>query len=194
MGDINMKVKVGVSVHHVHLTKEAFEKLFPGIEIDKRNNLHQLGEFATNHVVDIKSEDHRIIKNVRVLGPFRSYNQVEISKTESVFLKLDPPVRNSGNIENSPGIKLISEYGELDLPEGVIIAERHIHLNTLDVEKLGYTNQQKVQVKVDTIKGGVMDAFIKISDNGYFEMHIDTDDANAFFLTNDDEVEIIDEY
>lgn len=185
-----MKVNVGVSAHHVHITKETYEKLFD-TKINNIRNLNQIGEFVSDKQVTLKSEKGTI-ERVRVLGPFRDYNQVEISKTESHLLGINPPVRASGDIEGSPGITLVTEKGEVTIDKGVIIAKRHIHLNKNDTK--GFQDKQKLYIKINTIKPGIIEVQTKIANSGYFELHLDTDDANAFFLNNGDEVEIIEKF
>lgn len=182
-----MKVKVGLSAHHVHLTKETYDKLFDD-EINKIKDLKQVGEFASDKQVTLKTEKGTI-ERVRVLGPFRDYDQVEISKTESYVLGLNPPVRASGDIEGSPGVTLVTNKGEVTLEKGVVIAERHLHLNVSDTK--GFKDKQKLLIKIDTEKAGIIEVVTKITDKGHFELHLDTDDANAFLLNNNDEVEII---
>ena len=193
---IRMKIPVGVSARHIHLTKESFIKLFGDIEIEKRNDLTQPGEFATTHTVTIKTEKSEIA-NVRFLGPLRKYNQVEISKTDAVKLGLNPPVRRSGDVEETPGITLIGPNGELVLEKGVIIAERHIHMTREMAENFGIKDKYPVAVTINGTKGMYKDklserviAFVKVMDTAYLEMHIDTDDANAFLLNSKDEVDV----
>lgn len=187
-----MKVTVGVSAHHVHLNKKDLETLF-GHELTFMRSLNQIGQFASMELVTLKTEKGEI-KNVRVLGPIRDYTQVEISKTDSFKLGLNPPVRSSGDLNDSEKITIIGEKGSIDLEQGVIIADRHIHMTKEESLKYGFKNNQKVKIKVDTIKGGILDNVrIRVADNSYYEMHLDTDDANAFMLKNGDEVTIIED-
>jgi len=186
---MNIKIPVGISNRHVHLTKEVYEKLFDE-EVTLKNNLNQPGEFASNQTVCIKS-DKGIIANVRVLGPFRNYNQVEISQTDAYKLGLNPPVRTSGDLENSETITLINNDKSVTLENACIIANRHIHISSSKAKELGVENNQLVQVKINGEKSGIVDVYIKTTENGYLEMHIDRDDANAFLLNNMDEVEIL---
>lgn len=181
-------IKVGISNRHVHLTKEMYDLLFDE-EITKRNDLNQIGEFASNQVITIRNGDKEI-KNVRILGPFRNYTQIEVSKRDARLLGLNPPVRKSGELENTPKVLLVSNKASVET-NGVIISERHIHMNKNDAKKFGVEDGQLVQIKVNGDKSGIMDTFVKISDNGCYELHIDTDDANAFLLENDDEVTLI---
>lgn len=182
------EINVRVSNRHVHLTKEVYEKLFD-TPITKRNDLNQIGEFASNETVTIKNGD-KIIPNVRVLGPFRTYNQVEISKKDARSLGLNPPVRRSGDLLDSLTITLETPKASVEI-KGLIIANRHIHINTKDADKYGVKDKQKVKVMIPGDKSGIVDAEVKISDNGYYEMHIDTDDANAFLIEDNDKVTMI---
>lgn len=183
-------IKVGISNHHVHLTKETYEKLFAE-ELTVRNKLHQIGEFASNQTVDIKCGEYEL-KNLRVIGPFRSYNQVEISASDARKLKVKPPVRKSGNVKGSVPVTIIGPKGSVDLEEGIIIANRHVHFNPEDAQKYNIVDDEKLYIKIKGEKSGIIEAMAKVSDNGYLELHIDTDDAFAFMLNNDDEVEVSD--
>lgn len=186
-----MKVKIGVSARHVHLTEEHCHVLFGTQTMEKIKDLSQPGEFASNLKVTIKTDKDQI-QNVRVLGPLRKYTQVEISKTDAFKLGINPPVRESGNIEGSTPIIIMGPEGSLDLKEGCIIATRHIHLTRLDVIKYNLEGITKVSVKLFGPKGGIIDnVSLKVSDNYSFEMHLDTDDANAHLINQGDEAEII---
>ncbi len=177
-----MEVTIGVSNRHVHLTKETYIKLFGNEDIEKVRDLNQPGQFASNSFVDIKNGE-KIIKHVRILGPFRDYNQVEISKTDSYTLKLDPPVRASGDIKGSSPITIVGPNGEITLSEGCIIAERHIHMLPKQAEMYGFEDKQTVSVILNGEKGGIINnVHIKVADESYFEMHLDTDDANAHMI------------
>lgn len=186
-----MKIKVGVSNRHVHLTKEVKDILFGDVyELTKKNDLSQKGEYACNETVTLKTEKS-IIENVKIIGPIRNYTQVEITKTDSYKLGIKPPVRMSGDLDNSENITLIGPKGEYYLESGTIIAERHIHMSTLEAEKYNYSNNDKVNIKIDGDKPGILsNVIIKTNDNYSLELHLDTDDANAFLLSNGDEVEM----
>lgn len=127
-------VKVGVSNHHVHLTKEVFIELFNKENLTIKKPLHQLGEFAANETVDIRYKTN-IIRNLRIVGPFRSYNQVEISASDARKLEINPPVRQSGDLAGSFPVTIIGPEKEITLKEGIIIANRHVHFNTKDAQK-----------------------------------------------------------
>lgn len=185
-----MKITVGVSNRHVHLTKEDFFTLFGNYDMEKLKDLVQVGEFASTSKLTIKTEKSEI-DNVRVLGPFRGYTQVEISKTDAYKLGLNPPVRNSGDLEGASEITIVGPNGEVT-KKCCIIATRHIHINKEDREKLGLTNKEYVSVRVGSEKAAVLEnVFIKESPNGVLEFHIDTDDANANLVKSGEIAEVI---
>lgn len=182
-----MKITVGVSNRHVHLTKELYDKLFPNKVIEKRNDLHQVGEFASTDTVDLIYND-KIIEHVRVLGPHRSDVQVELLGSDLKYLGLDAPVRRSGILDNTPGITIKSENSEVTIDHGVIRAERHVHVPTSREDELGLHERDEVIIDTGKYK---FDAIVKVSDNGYYELHIDKDEASEYELDNGDEVELI---
>ncbi len=183
------KVKVGISNRHVHLTENIYNQLFQN-PLSKKKDLSQIGDFVANEMVLLKTEKGSI-ENVRIVGPFRKYNQVELSKSDSRKLGLNPPVRKSGDLDNSETITIIGKKGEVVLKNVCILSERHIHMSPLDAKIWNVKNEQKVQVRVTGEKSGIMDAYIKVSENGVLAFHIDTDDANAFLLNQNDEVEVL---
>lgn len=189
MGDA-MKVKIGVSARHVHLTKEDFEYLFGMSELTKYRDLTQKGEFAANEKVTIKTNKGEF-NNVRILGPFRSYTQVEISKTDAYVLGINPPIRSSGDLSNSETIT-ICNGDKMITKECCIIANRHLHVNNSDLIKYNLKDKECVKIKIGGIKGAVLDnVYIKSSDNYVLECHLDLDDANANLINNGDEGEIV---
>ncbi len=186
-----MDVTIGISNRHIHLTENTFKMLFgKDASLTKRNDLNQPGEFASNEVLNIKTLKGTI-ENVRVLGPFRDYNQVEITKTDAYKLGINPPVRKSGNLKGSESVVVVGPRGEMILNESTIIAERHIHMTKEYASMNNFIDGSLVNVIIDTVKPGTILAHIKVSDKAYLEMHLDTDDANAFLLKNGDSVEII---
>lgn len=187
---MELKTTVGVSNHHVHLSEKDFETLFGDASLTKRRDINQIGQFAANEVVCLKTEKNKI-ENVRIIGPLRGYTQVEISKTDAYFLGLNPPIRKSGDIKGSESITIIGPKGQITIEEGCIIANRHVHFTNEMANEYNLVEDQKIVVKINTEKSGTMEAFAKISDDAFFELHLDTDDANAFLLKNNDEVDII---
>ena len=139
----------------------------------------------------IKTEKSEIEK-VRVLGPLRSYTQVEISKTDAYKLGINPPVRDSGDLKGSSPSTIIGPKGTLELEEGCIIATRHIHILPSQVSMYDLEGKDMVSVKIDGEKGGILsNVHLKISDEAFFELHLDTDDANAHLIKNGDIGEIL---
>lgn len=186
-----MKVSIGVSNRHVHLTLEHAKILFgDGFILEKRNDLKQPNQYASTSVVTIKT-NKSIIENVRVLGPFRDYTQVELSKTDAYKLGLNPPVRNSGDLNGADLITIIGPCGEIET-NCCIIATRHIHILPEQLELYNLKDKQIVNVKLYGEKGGIINnVHIKCSDEAYFELHLDTDDANAHLVKDGDIGEII---
>lgn len=186
-----MKIKVGVSNRHVHLDKTCFEYLFGNQEFYAIKELSQKGEFMSNLTVNLMTVKGKI-ENVRVVGPLREKTQIEISKTDSYKLGLNPPVRMSGNLENSESLYICYNDKKVKIENAVIIANRHIHCNNDEAREYGLYEGKILKVKVEGIRGGVLDnVIVKIKDNYNLELHIDTDEANAFLLNNGDEVEVI---
>ena len=177
-----MKVKVAVSNHHIHLTKKVYKELFGDEGITIKRYLNQIGQFAANQTVTLEHNDKQI-EHVRIVGPFRDYNQVELLKTDLDYLGIDEMVRKSGDIKGTPGITIINGNNKVIIDEGVIRAERHIHVNTND--KFGLNDNEEV------IVNNKFNAFIKVSDNGYYELHIDKDEALEYNLNTGDEVEFV---
>lgn len=178
--------KIAVSNRHCHLTQEVYDTLFAE-PLSIKRPLNQVGEFAAFQTVTLKTEKAEI-PNVRVIGPIRKYTQVEISRSDAILLGLNPPVRQSGDLEDSETITIIGPKGEVTLSDVCIQAERHVHMNQTKADELGLKHEDMVHIIVDNDKGGVMDAFVKVSDNGFYEVHIDKDDANCFLLQTGDEV------
>jgi len=187
-----MKISVGVSARHIHLTEETYKKLCGDKKIVKVRDINQPGMYVSDDAFTIKGPKGEI-PNVKLLGPLRSYNQVEVSLTDAYKLGLKPPVRTSGDVIGSSPITIIGPNGSVDLEYGLIIADRHIHLTNEMKKFYGLEGKDKVSVRIPGIKGGVMNNVdLKVSDEAYFEMHIDLDDANAFMLNQGDIVDIID--
>ncbi|MED3575675.1 phosphate propanoyltransferase [Cytobacillus praedii] len=185
-------VPVSISARHLHLQQEHVELLFgKGYELTKYKEISQPGQYACNEKVTLKGPKGTI-ENVRVLGPLRKHTQVEISRTDARKIGVTPPVRNSGNIAGSAGITLIGPIGSISLQEGCIIADRHIHMTPKDADEFAVSDKQRVSVLIEGAKGGVMgQVTIRVNDRYALDMHIDTDDANAFDLKGNEWLKII---
>ena len=175
------KILVETSARHIHLTKEAVEVLYgAGAELTVKKMLSQPGQFATgNDKITLVGPKGSLA--VSVLGPTRPANQVELSFSDARALGLaGVPVRESGDVANTPGVKLVGPCGELEIDSGVIIAKRHIHMTPADAEVFGVADKEIVSVKLDTARPLVYgDVVVRVSDKFALAMHIDTDEANA---------------
>lgn len=179
-----MKVSIKISARHVHLTEDAIDTLF-GHPLTVRNYLNQKGQYASGETVTIKTEKGSF-EGVRVVGPERRYNQVEISKGDARKLGINPPVRKSGDLSGASLITIETEKGCVT-GNFAIIAERHVHFNTSDAEKLEIKDGDVLNLSLGKEKKGIIEVKAKVSDDGYFEVHLDTDDANAFLLDSEEE-------
>jgi putative phosphotransacetylase len=129
---------------------------------------------------------------VRIIGPVRDYTQVEISKTDAYKLGLNPPIRGSGDLEGSSPITICYKDKELKKDSNCIIPNRHLHMSNRDLFKLGFENNELIQIKIKGEKGGILDnVYIKAKDNYALELHLDTDDANAHLVSTGDICEVI---
>lgn len=186
------QIPIGVSNRHIHVTKEVLEKLFgEGHELTVAKELSQPGEFAAEETVTIKTEKGEIAK-VRILGPVRNFTQVEISKTDARKLGIDAPIRSSGNIEGTPGITVIGPKSTVQIEQGVIVAERHIHMTTENAQQFGVQDGQYVSVKVNGERALTFhQVLIRVKDTYALDMHIDTDEANGGNIKTGDLGELI---
>ena len=190
-------VPVGISAHHIHLSKEDFQALFPELEdLTFFKALSQPGQYAAVEKLDVVSLDPKgkTISGVRILGPLRSASQVELLRSECTKCKIDGPVRSSGDTAGSGAVKLVNPLNgkEVVLNEGVIVADRHIHFSTEDALEFGVVDKQVVSVKVLGRKGGVMNEVLcRVSPKFALDFHIDVDDACAFDLKQGELVEVI---
>ena len=186
-----MKVLVGVSQRHAHLTKDDVRVLFgDNYELSKRNDLYQPGQYACEETVTIKGPKSEMA-NVRVLGPARDKTQVEVSKGDTIKLGINAPIRDSGDLDDAAEITIIGPNGSLT-KKAAIIATRHIHLSTEEANKLTLTSHDTVTIIVGGEKPGILNnVHVRIDDNFKMQVHLDIDDANAFLINNDDEVDVI---
>ena len=181
-----MEVPVGVSKRHVHLNKETCTQLFGNDELPIRNELTQPGQYASTLTVDIEWNG-KILEHVRIVGPIRDYNQIELSDEECRYLEVDPPARQSGDLDGSLPIILIGPKGKVNVSSGLIRAERHIHMTVETAKELNLENKEPVEVYYN--KEYKFKAIIKITDPAYNELHIDTEEEKIFNLHQNDIVE-----
>lgn len=181
------EVVINVSARHVHLSQEHLEVLFgKGYKLTPLRELMQPGEFAAKETVIVVGPKG-IIQNVRVLGPVRKKTQVEISKTDGYTLGIDPPVRDSGNHEGTPGCVLVGPMGGVRIERGVIAAMRHIHIPDWFAAENGIQDRSFLKVLVEGERKIIFDKVLaRVSPNFVLEMHVDTDEANASGIKSGD--------
>ena len=181
-----MKVIVGVSNRHIHLCKEDADILFgKDYTFTKKKDLLQPGEYACEEVVKVSTDKHEF-PYVRVLGPLRSYTQVEVSKSDADLLGINPPIRDSGDLEGSESVYLEGPNGKIFKKNCCIRANRHIHCNSND--NIGHNNSDIINVYGNDIL--IDDVHIKMSDKYVLEFHIDKDDALEFGLNTGDYIDL----
>ena len=171
-------IELEASGRHVHVTKEQAKLLF-GHELTEKRPLSQPGQFLANERLTVKGPKGEF-QNVAVLGPERKEGQVEISLTDGRVLGIEPPIRLSGDIENTPPISLLGPKGRVDLPRGLIAARRHIHLTPADGEKFHVTDGQVVKLQTFTRRPCIFDdVVVRIHKDFAAAVHLDYDEANA---------------
>ncbi len=187
------KIVTGVSVRHIHLCREHIDILFgKGYILNILRELYNPG-YACKETLTIVGPKLTAIQNVRVLGPPRSKTQVELAKTDCIILGIDAPVRESGNVAGSGSCVLVGPKGAVYLEEGVIRANRHLHMSTADAEFYGIKDNQLVDIRVPGPKGLTFNNVqVRVAPDFKTEFHVDTDDGNAADLVNGSIVEIVD--
>ncbi|WP_299722620.1 phosphate propanoyltransferase [Megasphaera sp.] len=187
----NFRIPIGVSNRHVHVSRADLDRLYgKDYALTHKSELGQPGQFAANETVTLQGPKGTF-EHVRILGPVRSQSQVEISKTDSFRLGVKAPITLSGHLQGTPGITLIGPRGTVDLPCGVIIAKRHIHMTPAQAAARHLKDGQIVDVETFGERRGILgDVIIRVSDTAGLEMHIDVDEANACSLSNHDYVMI----
>jgi putative phosphotransacetylase len=181
------KVPVGISNRHLHVTQGDLETLFgKGYELTQKKPLSQPGQFASEETVTLIGPKSAI-KNVRILGPVRPQTQVEISRTDSFTLGITPQVRDSGSISGTPGIIIEGPKGRVELKEGVIIAQRHLHLHTDEAKELNLNDKDIIAVEFEGERGVIFkNVLVRVSPKFAKDLHLDLDEANASSLSNGD--------
>jgi len=185
---IKMKAVIGISKRHLHITEETFKNIFGDVELEVRNYIGQPGQFASTSKVNLKWND-KLIEGVRIVGPFRNSNQIEIAASDAEELGLEPPRKMSGDLEGSLPIILVGPKGEEKLEKGLILAESHVHLTNekakeLDVKTgdiIKIINNNEVITKVQA----------RVDEKAALEVHIDSDEAHDLNLNSYQEVEIM---
>jgi len=187
-------VPVGVSNRHVHFTKEDFKAVF-GAEAEPvlYRRLRQPGFYACEEMVSVEGPKGAI-KNVRMIGPYRPYTQVEVSIADAKILGLEPPIRDSGKLENSPGVKITGPKGTVTIKNGVILSKRHIHFHPKDSEALKIKDGEHVRVLcgAGTDREAIFERVLcRVSEQFALELHLDIEEANAAGLKNGGQAYIV---
>ena len=172
---------VNVSARHAHVTQEDLERLFgKGHKLRVFKSLYQDGFFAAEETVTIIGPRHRMITNLRILGPCRDHSQVELAFTDAVQLGLDIPVRKSGDHRDSLGCYLLGPAGMIHLPKGVIRHERHVHMGPADASYYQVKDGDRLNLRVNSDCAVVFEKLLcRVADASKLEVHIDTDEGNA---------------
>ena len=185
-------IPIGVSARHVHLCRGHMDILFgPASELTFHKELMG-GQYAAAESVTIVGKTPDTILKARVLGPLRTVTQVEISATDGRALGINPPLRDSGNISGSAQVTLIGPCGAIHLGDGCILARRHIHMSPADAQRYGVKDNDVVDVQMEGPRGGIFsNVLVRVDASFTLEMHIDTDEANAFGITTGHHARII---
>ncbi len=173
------KILVETSARHIHVTEETLKTLFGAdAKLTNKKNLSQPGQFACEEKVTLVGPKGSM--KVSILGPVRKADQVELSLTDARALGISVPVRESGDIAGTPGLRLEGPAGVVEMKEGAIAAKRHIHMTPADAEAFGVKDKQIVKVKLSTARPLIFDdVVVRVSPNFALAMHIDTDESNA---------------
>jgi putative phosphotransacetylase len=172
---------VSVSARHVHLTDQDVETLFgAGHKLTVAKDLYQDGFYAAEETVMVVGPRRRMLPTVRILGPTRPESQVELAFTDGISLGIDLPVRVSGNIAGTPGCVLVGPNGVVELKQGVIRAERHVHMSPDDAQQYGVKDKERMRLRVASTCSTVFeDCLVRVGKNIKLEVHLDTDEGNA---------------
>ncbi len=184
---------VNVSARHCHLTPQAVETLFgPGRTLTPMKWLYQKDQYAARETVTLIGPRSRVISNLRILGPCREFNQIELALTDAIALGFDIPVRLSGNTKDAPGCMLMGPAGFLELPESVIRAAPHVHMSPEDAAFYDVKAGDFLRLRIGGACPVTFDrVLVRISPDFKLEVHIDTDEGNACALTADTPVELL---
>jgi len=184
---------VNVSARHCHLTQEAVEALFgPGHQLTVHKWLYQEGQFAAKETLTLIGPRSRVISNLRILGPCRDSNQVELAYTDGIALGFDLPLRLSGNIKGTLGCMLMGPAGFFEMTEGVIRALRHAHMSPEDSSFYGVKGGDEMKLRIGGPCGLTLDKMLVRVDKAFkLEVHIDTDEGNACNLQPETPCELI---
>ena len=173
------KILVETSARHIHVCEATLKTLFgEGATLTNKKDLSQPGQFACEEKVEVVGPKGSL--KMSILGPTIPVDQVEVSYTDARTLGITPPVRESGDVAGTPGVKLVGPCGEVEINEGVMVAKRHIHMTPEDAAEIGVEDKQIVKVQIETARPLIFDdVVVRVSPKFALAMHIDTDECNA---------------
>jgi len=192
-GRADVKVPIAVSARHAHLSSTTVRELFgAGYELRVRKWLSQTGQFSAEETVSLIGPRGRL-DHVRLMGPPREHDQVELSQSDERLLGISAPLRVSGDLARTPGLQVSGPAGSVTLQSGVITARRHIHMSPAEAQQLGLRDGQSVSVNVDSNGRDLTfgDVIVRVAPDFRLELHLDTDEANAAAVTDGDYAELV---
>lgn len=179
-------IPIAISARHVHPTQATLDALFgAGHVLQVKSALSQPGQFAAVETITLVGPRGRL-EHVRVLGPPRDHDQIELSRSDEIALGIDAPLRVSGDLDHTPGIELVGPAGTVRLGSGVVMPMRHIHMSPADARQLGVHDRERVSVAVDSDGRHLVfgDVVVRVSPQFRLELHLDTDEGNAAGVTH----------
>jgi len=184
---------ISISARHVHLSQEDVETLFGlGATLTKMKDLYQDGFFAAEETVMVVGPRKRMLPTVRILGPTRPETQVELAFTDAISLGIDPPVRESGKLQDTPGCVLVGPKGVVELKRGVIRAERHVHMSPGEAKYYGVKDKDRMNLKVySSCSTTFENVLVRVGEGIKLEVHLDTDEGNACDLEHATKIELV---
>ena len=184
---------VNISARHCHLTQAAVEILFgKGHQLQVHKWLYQAGQFAAKETLTLIGPRSRVISNLRILGPCRNLNQIELAYTDGIALGFDLPLRSSGDIKDTPGCMLMGPEGFFEMDSGVIRAMRHAHMNPTDATYYGVKAGDRMKLKIGGPNAITLEEMlVRVDPSFKLEVHIDTDEGNACNLVPETSVQLI---
>jgi propanediol utilization protein len=192
-GAAKPKLVVSISARHVHLTDEHVEVLFgKGHKLTPMKDLYQDGFYAAKETVMVVGPRRRMLPEVRILGPTRPASQVELAFTDGISLGISLPVRASGKIDGTPGCVLVGPAGVVELKQGVIRAERHVHMNAAHAAFYDVKNGDRMSLHIESSCSLILkDLLVRADETSKLEVHLDTDEGNAADLDHATKVELL---
>ena len=183
---------VNISARHCHLTQAAVEILFgKGHQLQVHKWLYQAGQFAAKETLTLIGPRSRVISNLRILGPCRNLNQIELAYTDGIALGFDLPLRSSGDIKDTPGCMLMGPEGFFEMDSGVIRAMRHVHMNPTDANYYGVKAGDRMKLKIGGPNAiSLEEMLVRVDPSFKLEVHIDTDEGNACNLVPETPVQL----